>query len=67
MTRLEFMTGLVAQLHAGEITKAQGRKAIRAFDAAAKREARLEAKRWRRVGLTAEQVRACSEIVRVAR
>lgn len=54
MTRSEFLTGLVAKLEAGEITKAQGRKAIREFDAAAKR----EAKSWKRIALTVEQVRA---------
>lgn len=53
-TRAEFLTALVAQLNAGEITKAQGRKAIRAFDAAVKR----EAKGVRRVAFTVEQVRA---------
>lgn len=57
MTRLEFMTGLVARLQAGEITKAQGRKAIRSFDAAAKREAKLAAQRCRWVPATAESIR----------
>lgn len=54
MKRLEFLRGLVTQLEAGETTKAQGRKAIRSFDAAAKR----EAKSWKRIGLTVEQARA---------
>lgn len=53
-TRLEFLTVLAGKLQAGEFTKAQGRKAIREFDAAAKR----EAKSVRRVALTAEQVHA---------
>lgn len=48
--RIEFLSNLVAKLNAGEITKAQGRKAIRAYDAAVKREDRM------RVALTVEQV-----------
>ncbi len=52
-TRLEFLTALTARLHAGEITKAHGRKAIREFDAATKREKNSV----RRVALTVEQVR----------